>query len=89
MRVTSILVAAGFALFANAQSSTESTPASTSVDAAQASQSAAQAEIIKCIEACNDGDVTCTSKCIAVPNPNESQVRLTHLNSPHPSQFPQ
>jgi hypothetical protein len=87
MRVTSILVAAGFALFANAQTSTESTPASTSLDAAQASQSALQAEIFKCIDACNDGDVQCTSKCIAVPNPNESQVRshsFYQLSRPHP-----
>lgn len=78
MRVTSILVAASFALFANAQTSTESTPASTSLDAAQASQSALQAEILKCIDACPKGDVKCTSKCITVPSPNESQVNATN-----------
>ncbi|KAK4128757.1 hypothetical protein N657DRAFT_629801 [Parathielavia appendiculata] len=78
MRVTSIILAAGFALFANAQSSTEGNAPSTTTDAASAAQSSLQAEMIKCLDACQAGDVSCTSKCIAVPNPNESQVNATN-----------
>ncbi|KAK3310049.1 uncharacterized protein B0T15DRAFT_22299 [Chaetomium strumarium] len=79
MRFTSIVAAGAFALFANAQSTTSvSSAASTTIDAAQASQSALQAEMIKCIEACTPGDVACTSKCIAVPNPSDSQVNNTN-----------
>ena len=65
MRFTTLLVAAGFAFFANAQTTTSS---------ANAAQNSQQAAMIKCIEACPAGDVVCTSKCITVPSPNESQV---------------
>lgn len=76
MRVTSFLMAGAFALFANAQSTTVA-PATTT-DPAAAAQSSQQAEITRCIDACTPGDVSCTSKCIAVPNPNEQQVNATN-----------
>ncbi|KAK4105526.1 hypothetical protein N658DRAFT_122803 [Parathielavia hyrcaniae] len=78
MRVTSLFVAAGLALFANAQSSTEATAASGTVDAATAAQTSAQAEMIRCLDACDPSDVDCRAKCIAVPNPNEAQVNATN-----------
>ncbi|KAL2133048.1 hypothetical protein VTI74DRAFT_2987 [Chaetomium olivicolor] len=78
MRFTSILLAAGLALFANAQTSTGNNAPTTTQDAASAAQTSLQAEMIRCIEACPAGDVSCTSKCIAVPNPNESQVNATN-----------
>jgi cobalamin biosynthesis Mg chelatase CobN len=79
MRFTSIVLTGAFALLASAQSTTSATSAaSTTIDAAQASASAAQAEILKCLDACKPGDVSCTSKCIAVPNPSDSQVNATN-----------
>ncbi len=69
MRVTSILLAGVFALVANAQTNT-GVAAPTTTDAA----TAAQASSLRCIEACKAGDVDCTSKCIAVPNPSVDQV---------------
>ncbi|KAL2259182.1 hypothetical protein VTK26DRAFT_7236 [Humicola hyalothermophila] len=77
MRVTSILLAGAFALFANAQN-TAGNAAPTATDAATAAQNSEQAEMIRCIEACRAGDVVCTSKCVAVPSPNESQVNATN-----------
>ncbi|KAK4168503.1 hypothetical protein QBC43DRAFT_308948 [Cladorrhinum sp. PSN259] len=76
MRVTSILMAGAFALFANAQSTSVAPP--TTTDTATAGQTSQQAEITRCINACTPGDVSCTSKCIAVPNPNEQQVNATN-----------
>lgn len=78
MRVTSILLAAGLALFANAQTKSDNSESATTLDAAQASASAAQDEVLKCLNACKPGDVNCTSRCITVPNPNESQVNATN-----------
>lgn len=77
MRFTTILFAGVFAVLASAQSTTTQAT-TTSVDAAQSSQQAAQDAMIKCIKACQDGDVACTSKCIAVPNPDTSQVNATN-----------
>lgn len=80
MRVTSILFAGVFALVASAQTTVNSTP---TMDPATAAQASNQAESLRCIEACKAGDVDCTSKCIAVPNPNEEQVILpVHRTSP-------
>ncbi|KAK4465500.1 hypothetical protein QBC42DRAFT_13544 [Cladorrhinum samala] len=78
MRVTSILMAGAFALFANAQSQSTTSAAPTSTDPATAAQTSQQAEINRCINACTPGDVSCTSKCIAVPNPNEQQINSTN-----------
>ncbi|KAG7293012.1 hypothetical protein NEMBOFW57_003057 [Staphylotrichum longicolle] len=77
MRFTSIFLAAGLALFATAQTTTSQTAATTAA-AADPAASSAQSEILRCLSACRDGDVACTSKCIAVPNPNESQVNATN-----------
>ncbi|KAL2023175.1 hypothetical protein VTK56DRAFT_3298 [Thermocarpiscus australiensis] len=77
MRLSPIFLAGAFALFANAQSSSGAA-AATTTDAATAAQNSQQAQMIKCIEACTPGDVSCTSKCIAVPNPNQSQVNATN-----------
>lgn len=68
MRVTSILMAGAFALFANAQSTT---------DSATSAQSSEQAKITNCISTCTAGDVNCISKCLDVPHPNEQQVNDT------------
>lgn len=83
MRATSILLASAFAVFATAQTTTattDSAPPATTTDPVQAA-------MIRCIEACEPGDVSCTSKCIAVPNPSESQVRMLSdpLAKPPPS----
>ncbi|GAB1310455.1 hypothetical protein MFIFM68171_00665 [Madurella fahalii] len=77
MRVTSILLTGVFALVANAQSTTNPSPPTTT-DPAAAEQSSAQAAMIACIEACEAGDVDCTSRCIAVPNPDDAQVNETN-----------
>lgn len=77
MRFTSILATAGFALLASAAGTATSAAPATSVDAATAAANSAQAEIQRCLGACKDGDVNCSSKCIAVPNPNEAQVRYS------------
>lgn len=66
MRFAPLILTGLFALTANAQSTTSS---------ASAPQNSEQAAIIKCLEACQEGDVACTSKCIAVPNPSEDDVR--------------
>ena len=65
MRFASIIFAGALAVFASAQSPTSS---------ARAALTSEQAAIDRCISACTPGDVNCTSKCIAVPNPNEDQV---------------
>lgn len=68
MRFTTVFLTGALAAFASAQSTTASAaPAETSQ----------QAAIAKCLAACEEGDVSCTSKCIAVPNPNEAQVNET------------
>jgi len=78
MRVTSILLTVGLALFANAQSTTTGgTAASTTQDAAGAAASSAQAEVLRCLNACADGDVTCKAHCIAVPSPSDQQANAT------------
>jgi hypothetical protein len=72
MRAVSVVLVGVFALVASAQSTTSGSAATpTTTDPVQAS-------MIACIEACTPGDVSCTSKCIAVPNPNESQVNATN-----------
>ncbi|KAL2184178.1 hypothetical protein L209DRAFT_757555 [Thermothelomyces heterothallicus CBS 203.75] len=79
MRVASILLAAGLAAFVNAQSTTSGGNApSTTQDAAQAAASSAQAQVLRCLEACKAGDVDCQSHCITVPSPNDAQVNATN-----------
>ncbi|GKT55091.1 hypothetical protein ColTof4_08046 [Colletotrichum tofieldiae] len=73
MRFTSIIVTGALAILASAQSSTLATSTSTAVSAA----SSEQAAIAECLKACPATDVGCQSKCISVPNPNESQVNQT------------
>ncbi|KAK2002268.1 hypothetical protein LX36DRAFT_652484 [Colletotrichum falcatum] len=68
MRFTSIIVAGTLAILASAQSTT-----STAASAA----SSEQAAIANCLKACPATDVGCQSKCISVPNPDESQVNKT------------
>ncbi|KAH6650700.1 hypothetical protein F5144DRAFT_543714 [Chaetomium tenue] len=77
MRVTSIFVAAGLALFANAQTTTGNSPSQT-VDAATAAQTSAQAEVLRCLNTCKADDVNCRAKCVAVPNPNDKQANDTN-----------
>ncbi|EGO53736.1 hypothetical protein NEUTE1DRAFT_106609 [Neurospora tetrasperma FGSC 2508] len=69
MRFTPLILTGLFALTASAQNAT--TSASYPVNSEQAA-------ITKCIEACDAGDVSCTSKCIAVPNPSDSDVNATN-----------
>ncbi|EAQ93249.1 hypothetical protein CHGG_01484 [Chaetomium globosum CBS 148.51] len=78
MRVTSIFLAAGLALFANAQTTTGGDSASKTVDAATAAQTSAQAEMLRCLNACDADDVNCRAKCIAVPSPNDQQANATN-----------
>jgi len=79
MRVTSILLTVGLALFANAQSSTAGgNPPSTTQDSAAAAASSAQAEMLRCLNACKPGDVTCQAHCIAVPSPSDQQANDTN-----------
>ncbi|KAK1986399.1 hypothetical protein LZ30DRAFT_778319 [Colletotrichum cereale] len=73
MRFTSIIVSGALAILASAQSSTLATSTSTAVSAA----SSEQAAIASCLKSCPATDVGCQSKCISVPNPNESQVNQT------------
>lgn len=77
MRVTSVLLTGVLALFANAQSTTGGS-APTTTGSSTAPQDSLQAAIVACLEACEPGDVSCTSRCIAVPNPNEDQVNQTN-----------
>jgi len=86
MRFTSIVLAAGLAVFANAQTTTTTTVAATTTDAATAAQNSAQAETLRCLNDCKPEDVPCQAKCIAVPSPNEQQVRTPlncHFSSSH------
>ncbi|WQF77936.1 hypothetical protein CDEST_02950 [Colletotrichum destructivum] len=69
MRFTSIIVTGALAILASAQA----TSTSTAVSAA----SSEQAVITECLKGCPATDVNCQSKCISVPNPNESQVNQT------------
>lgn len=62
MRFTSIIVAGALAMFASAQDTT----GTTSATATAATTDAAQASTIACLDACEDGDVTCEARCIAV-----------------------
>ncbi|KAK3328978.1 hypothetical protein B0H66DRAFT_9588 [Apodospora peruviana] len=78
MRFTSIIVTGALALVASAQSTTTTTNPPTTTDSATAAANSAQAAILACLDACKPGDVDCTSKCIAVPNPNASQVNETN-----------
>lgn len=78
MRFTTIILS-GLVALASAQDASKTTvTAPTSVDPATAAQNSQQAAIIRCIEACKPGDVNCTSKCIAVPNPDEDAVNATN-----------
>jgi hypothetical protein len=77
MRFFATLLVASAAALVSAQTTTTTGPASTTVSI-DPSQTSVQAEILKCLDACNPGDVACTSKCIAVPNPNASQVNQTN-----------
>jgi len=80
MRFSTILLGA-FAALVSAQSTsgtaTSDSVATTSSSSA-ASTSAAEPQIEQCIKACALGDVSCTSKCIAVPDPSASQVNQTN-----------
>lgn len=71
MRFTAVLFAGAFAAFASAQSTTVSSSPSTTTDPVAAS-------IVACINKCDEGDVDCTAHCVAVPNPNNSQVNATN-----------
>jgi len=73
MRFTSIIVTGALAILASAQSTTLATTTSTATSAA----SSEQAAIANCLKACPATDVGCQSKCISVPNPDESQVNKT------------
>ncbi|MCI2467510.1 hypothetical protein KC271_14735, partial [Listeria monocytogenes] len=76
MRFTSIITAGIFAVAATAQSGASTTVKET--PSATVSLTPEQESSANCLKACGpDGDVACTSKCIAVPNPNESQVNQT------------
>lgn len=83
MRLAAILFAGAFALLAHAETTTSVTP--TTTDPATAAQNSAQASMLACINACKAGDVSCTSKCIAVPNPSASQVRTPPFAHPGPA----
>lgn len=65
MRFTTILVGA-FAVLAAAQSTSTTATTATTTAAGNAAASSAQSQMIQCINACQAGDVACTSKCIAV-----------------------
>ncbi|KAM7207035.1 hypothetical protein V8F33_000134 [Rhypophila sp. PSN 637] len=69
MRFAIVFLTGAFAAFATAQSTTTS---------AYAGQTSQQAAISRCLAACEDGDVNCTSKCIAVPNPDAASVNETN-----------
>lgn len=76
MRFTSIITAGIFAVAATAQSAPSTTAKET--PSATVSLTPEQSSSAACLEACGPGgDVACTSKCIAVPNPNDSQVNQT------------
>jgi hypothetical protein len=76
MRVTSIVLAAGLALFANAQTAGNTAPSPTQ-DAASAAQSSAQAEVLRCLNSCKPEDVNCRAACISVPSPSDQQANAT------------
>ncbi|KAK3337021.1 hypothetical protein B0T19DRAFT_437712 [Cercophora scortea] len=73
MRFTTLLLSSLFAVLGLAEPITTTTTAS-----APAPQNSEQAAILACLNACKAGDVACTSKCIAVPNPDASQVNSTN-----------
>jgi hypothetical protein len=78
MRFFKTFLYAGALSVAAAQATTGNNAPTPTAGAADPAQTSAQAAMIKCIEACTPGDVNCTAKCIAVPNPDASQVDATH-----------
>lgn len=82
MRASSIILAGVFAL-ASAQSTTSTVSVTTTETAPNAANSQ-QAVITACLNACEEGDVSCRAKCIAVPNPDSSAVRLDPLHPGNP-----
>ncbi|KAH8905027.1 hypothetical protein BR93DRAFT_761199 [Coniochaeta sp. PMI_546] len=79
MRFTTVLLS-GLLAIASAQTTT-TTPTTLATVTSTTSQSPAetsQSEITKCINACPAGDVGCTAKCIAVPNPDPAAVNATN-----------
>ncbi|KAI0012936.1 hypothetical protein F4779DRAFT_507968 [Xylariaceae sp. FL0662B] len=66
--------AIGSASEAIASATSAAASATVSIDPAQSSAAAA---IQSCIDACGDNGVECTSKCIAVPNPDTQAVNAT------------
>ncbi|RYP59994.1 hypothetical protein DL770_010101 [Monosporascus sp. CRB-9-2] len=89
MRFTNAFVAGIFAFAANAQTtesvtSAVSTTVSTEVTSVTSAtttreptpEESLQAEVIQCIEACDD-DVNCRAGCITVPSPDEGAVNDT------------
>ncbi|OIW34392.1 hypothetical protein CONLIGDRAFT_2601 [Coniochaeta ligniaria NRRL 30616] len=80
MRFTTVLLS-GLVAVATAQTTTTTTPTTLSTATSTTSESVAetsQSEIVKCIDACPAGDVGCTAKCIAVPNPDPAAVNATN-----------
>jgi hypothetical protein len=77
MRVATILFTASLALFANAQSTTVD-QAPTTTDPSAAAASSAQAEMVRCIQACDPDDVNCKADCVAVPSPNDKEANATN-----------
>ncbi|KAK0731731.1 hypothetical protein B0H67DRAFT_640082 [Lasiosphaeris hirsuta] len=73
MRSTLFLLGA-LAALATAQTTTPATATNTAANAANSEQAA----ILACLDACTAGDVSCTAKCISVPNPNTSDVDATN-----------
>lgn len=78
MRVSSIFLAAGLALFANAQTTAGNDTPSQTQDSVSAAQSSVQAEVLRCLNACDVSDVNCRARCIAVPSPSDQQANATN-----------
>ena len=69
MRFTTALFLSGTAVLASAQTPTASAPTGSTTE---------QTAIIRCLDACAEGDVDCAAKCISVPNPNEDDANATN-----------
>jgi len=80
MRFTTAIVAGIFAFAASAQNTdsvtsvAETTPTTSREPTPEESL---QAEVVQCIDDCDDGDVNCQAGCITVPNPDVGAVNDT------------
>ncbi|RKU42661.1 hypothetical protein DL546_003297 [Coniochaeta pulveracea] len=78
MHLTSIIVGLAALGFTSAQTTTSTVTSAVTTTSTTYSMDPTQSAIIACLHNCPEGDVNCTAKCIAVPNPDTTAVNATN-----------